>query len=148
MKAKEKDYLSTPHRSSRIAKAKNTGTKKSSRRKKANQWICKGIKNGSLCFRLVKKISAVLLPLRQKFAKFQDFLSTNFCQIPRRKQKTCKGRKLLVDGKPIILDSFNQSLQRRIVLNFYCPGEIPNLEKKYIERPKTRMTFNKWESNL
>ena len=64
VKAKEKDYLSKPRRSSRIAKAKNTSTKTSSRRKKAsknlgtghhftktqktliknlNQWISKGI---------------------------------------------------------------------------------------------------------
>ena len=31
--------------------------------------------------------------------------------------------------KPIILDSLNQSLLRRIVLNFYCRVEISNLEK-------------------
>ena len=37
MKAKEKDDLSTPRRSSRISKAKNTSTKNSSRRKKASK---------------------------------------------------------------------------------------------------------------
>ena len=94
MKAKEKDDLSTPCRSSRIARAENTNTKKSSRCKKAsktlgtghhfterektliknlNQWIRKGMereRKGSLCFRLVK-ISTVLQLLRQKFAKFK-----------------------------------------------------------------------------
>ena len=44
--------------------------------------------------------------------------------------------------KPIILDSFRQSLLRRIALNFYCRGEIPNL-KKCIERPKTQIAFQK-----
>ena len=65
MKVKEKDYLSTPGRRSRIANTKNASTKKSSRRKKAsknlgtghhftkgektliknlNQWIRTGIK--------------------------------------------------------------------------------------------------------
>ena len=35
--------------------------------------------------------------------------------------------------KPIILDGFKQSLLRRMVLNFYCRGEIPNLEKIHRE---------------
>ena len=41
--------------------------------------------------------------------------------------KTCGGR------KPIIFNSFNQSLLRKIVLNFYCCGEIPNLKKIHRE---------------
>ena len=41
--------------------------------------------------------------------------------------------KTLAGQKPIILDSFNQSLLRRIVLNFYCRGEIPSLEKIHSE---------------
>ena len=47
--------------------------------------------------------------------------------------------------KPNILDSFNQSLPRRIVLNFYCRDRIP---KEYIERPKTQMAFQNWELKL
>ena len=42
VKAKEKDDLSTPRRSSRIAKAKNTNAKKSSRRKKASKTLGTG----------------------------------------------------------------------------------------------------------
>ena len=38
-KAKEKDDLSTPRRSSGIAKAKNTNTKNLSRRKKASKTL-------------------------------------------------------------------------------------------------------------
>ena len=121
VQVKEKADLSTPRRSFRIAKLKNTCTKKildvkkrhpktfaldnilqAHRRHQLRIWIngfpkeLKGQGQGSLCFRLVK-ISKVLQLLPQKFAKFQDPLSTNFCQIPRRKQKTCEGWKILVD---------------------------------------------------
>ena len=57
--------------------------------------------------------------------------------------------------KPIILDSFSQSLLRRIVLNFYCRGEIPNLEKIHREAqdandfPKMGLeTLRKWLHKL
>ena len=44
-----------------------------------------------------------------------------------------QGPKTRGGRKPIILNSFNQSLLRIIVLNFYCRGEIPNLEKIHRE---------------
>ena len=37
------------------------------------------------------------------------------------------------ENHAIILNSFNQSLLRKIVLNLYCRGEIPNLEKIHRE---------------
>ena len=41
--------------------------------------------------------------------------------------------------KPIILNTFNQSLLRKIVLNFYSVLVRFQILKKYIERPKTQM---------
>ena len=152
MKSKEKDDLSTLRRSSRIAKAKNTSTKKSSRLTKAsrnlgtghhftkrektliknlNQWIRKGIererkgesvfptcKNQRSCSAVTAKICEIS---RFSVDKLLSKASTE--TEDKQEPKTRSGR------KPIILDSFNQSLLRRIVLNFYCRGEIPNLEK-------------------
>ena len=72
--------------------------------------------------------------------------------MPQRETEDMQEPKTRGGRKPIILDSFNQSLLRMEewyapVLNFYCRGEIPNLEK-YIERFKTQMSFQKWESKL
>ena len=57
--------------------------------------------------------------------------------------------------KPIILNSFNQSLLRKILLNCYCPGEIPDLEKIHREAqdedgfPKMGVeTVRKWLHKL
>ena len=66
-----------------------------------------------------------------------------------------QGPKTLGGRKPIILNSFNQSLLRKIVLNFYCRGEIPNLEKIHREAqdadgfPKMGVeTLRKWLHKL
>ena len=121
MKAKEKNDLYTPRRSSRIAKAKNTSTKNSSRRKKAsknlgagthftkrektliknlNQWICNGIereRKGEPLFPTGKSQRSPLA-VTAKICEISRFSVDK--PLPRRKQlKTCKSRKFVVDKK-------------------------------------------------
>ena len=84
-----------------------------------------------------------------RFSVHKLLLNTSMETKDMQEPKTCGGR------KPIILDSFNQLLLRRIVLNFYCRGEIPNLEKVHREAqdtdgfPKMEVeTLRKWLHKL
>ena len=99
-----------------------------------NQWLRKGIereRKWELVFptgKIQRSSSAVTAKICEISRFSVDKLSKASTETEGMQEpKTRDGR------KPIILDSFNQSLLRRIVLNFYCRGEIPNLEKIHRE---------------
>ena len=100
-----------------------------------NQWIRKGTereRKGQPLFPTGKNQcspSAVMAKIGE-ISRFSvdKLLSNASTETENTQEPETRGER-----KPIILDSFNQSLPRRIILNFYCRGEIPNLEKIHRE---------------